>query len=214
MENSHLARLPPELRDHIYDAALQSRETILLGSKKTQEVILPSTDWTTPIAISLLLACRQIQEEATKRLYGSNTFSIVHNQGDVSCEDNLQRFLTRIGGTNAKSLRSMRVSYTLTQGTIFNGEFRHHMMKLRRAVLQIPDCAVKVDLSFIDIYKSLLITVRLDLQNLGGEDDNDRWIGKFETSVASSMEESVEVQDSMRFLRSHLRECRRDLWRI
>ena len=212
MDNSPFARLPPELRDHIYDAALQFPENVVL-SKERDRGVAPDGK-TSRIALNLLLTCRQIQEESVQRLYAVNTFSIVHNQGDASCEDILKQFVNGIGRTNAKALQSIRVSYTLTQGTIFSGQFRHHMKKVRQIALRIPDCAIKIDLSFFDIYKSILFQVQLDLQTLDTKSDKDSWIGKLKTSVASSVEESEEVQESMRFLKGHLRECRRDLERI
>jgi hypothetical protein len=214
MDNSPFATLPPELRDVIYDAALQFPDDVVLSELRREggNGLYSETD-TTQVSLNILLLCRQISEEATKRLYASNTFAVVQNKVDASCDEVLSKFITSIGETNAESLQSIRVSYTLTQGTIFNGQFRSHLRRLRDVVRQIPHCQMKVDLSFFDIYKTILLQVPLNLQTLNAPGTGDAWIGKFETSVTATEEETPEVQESIVFLKRHLRGCRRDLER-
>ena len=211
MDDSPFTKLPPELRDAIYDAALQFPEDVILSDLRREGGSGLYSETKAQIPLNLLLACQQIGKESTKRLYAANTFAVVQNRGDASCDEILNKFIQSIGSTNAGSLQSIRVSYTLTQGTIFNGQFRQHLRKLRDIVRVIPQCSTKIDLSFFDIYKSILFQVQLDLQSLNVPSSGDAWMGKFETSVASALEESAEVQESMEFLKGHLRECRRDL---
>lgn len=211
MDGSPFAQLPTELRDSIWDAALQFPEDVILSDLRREGGSGLYGETKAQIPLSLLLACRQISKEAIKRLYAANTFAMVQNRGDASCDEILNKFIHSIGSTNAESLRSIRVSYTLTQGTIFNGQFRQHLRKLRDIVKSIPQCSTKIDLSFFDIYKSILFQVQLDLQILNTPSSGDAWMGRFETSVASALEESPEVQESMDFLKGHLRDCRRDL---
>ena len=214
MNNSPFARLPPELRDSIYDTALQFPDDVVLSELRREGGNgLYSESDTKQVSLNILLLCRQISEEAAKRLYSGNTFAVVQNKVDAYCDEVLNKFISSIGSTNAESLQSIRVSYTLTQGTIFNGQFRSHLRKLRDVVREIPHCQIKVDLSFFDIYKTILLQVPLNLQILNTPGTGDAWIGKFETSVTATEEDTPEVQESIVFLKRHLRECRRDLER-
>lgn len=212
MDDSPFAKLPPELRDHIYDAALRFSDDVVLSELRREGGSgLYSESDTKQVSLGILLLCQQITKEATKRLYAINTFAVVQNKVDASCDEVLSKFIHSIGKTNAESLQSIRVSYTLTQGTIFNGQFRSHLRRLRDVVRRIPHCLMKVDLSFFDIYKTILLQVPLNLQILNTLGTGDAWIGKFETSVTASEEESPEVQESIVFLKRHLRDCRKDL---
>lgn len=213
MDDSPFAKLPPELRDQIYDSTLRFPDDVVLSELRREGGSGLYREMNAKVSLDLLLTCRQIGEEATKRLYAANTFAVVQNKVDASCDEVLSKFIQRIGKTNAESMQSIRVSYTLTQGTIFNGQFRQHLRKLLSIVRLIPHCSVTVDLSFFDIYKTILFQVPLDLQVLNTFRSGDAWIGKIETSVTSTPEESPDVQDSMTFLRGHLRECRRDIER-
>ena len=213
MNDSPFAKLPPELRDHIYDAALQFPEDIILSELRREGGSGLYSETNAQISLGLLLTCRQVSKEATRRLYAANTFGVVQNKVDASCDEILYKFIQSIGQANAESLQSIRVSYTLTQGTIFNGQFRQHLRKLLDIVRIIPHCSTKVDLSFFDIYKSILFQVSLDLQSLNSPGSGDAWIGKFGTSNPAALEESLDLQESMEFLKGHLRECRRDVER-
>ena len=213
MDNSPFARLPPELRDHIYDAALQFPEDVILSELRREGGVGLYHESKAEISLNLLLTCRQIAKEAVRRLYATNTFTIVQNKGDASCDEILQKFINSIGAVNVESLQSIRISYTLTQGTLLNGQFKAHLRQLRDLVKLIPSCSVKVDLSYIDIYKSILFQAQLDLQSLSLPGTGDAWIGKIGTSVGPAQEDSPDVLESVEFLRSHLRGCRRDIER-
>lgn len=68
MDHSPFARLPAELRNHIYDLALVDAGRIEVNRNL-------STHWNPP---PLLQACRQLRNEASPVYYGNNTFTIEH----------------------------------------------------------------------------------------------------------------------------------------
>lgn len=211
MNRSTLAQLPPELRDAIYDAVLCFPDDKVDLKDRGHESLarLPQDNTTRHIRLGLLLACRQVHDEAVKRLYAVNTFAITQTASDAPCEEIVDGFITAIGSTNASTIGNFQFSYTLSQGTFGNGQFRRSLRKIRLISQRIPQCTVKVLLTFLDVYKSIAIRAKLDLQDRVDQ-PGDAWIEEFEPITSASMENSDEVQDSMDFLRRHLRECKQD----
>ena len=212
MDRSTFATLPPELRDSIYDFVLQfPHDRVDLKDRghgpSAGSILINASSYT---RLGLLLACRQLHDEAVKRLYAANTFAITQNASDAPCEEIADAFITLIGESNAAEINLFQFSYTLSQGTFGNGQFRRSLRKIREIALRIPNCTVKVLLTFLDVYKSIAIRAQLDLQTRLREPGN-AWIEMLEPITSASMENSDEVQDSMEFLGRHLRECKQDL---
>lgn len=212
MENSPLAMLPPELRDHIYDIVLQFPDNIVhLEARRFGNLTVSSPQTGTKEArLGVLLACRLMGSEGAKRLYATNTFSVTQHASDSPCEDTMEKFLSSIGDSNAAAIKEIRFMYTMSQGTFGNGQFRRSIRRAHQVAQRISGAACKVFLTFLDVYKSIAIKVRMDLKD-GLAQAGDAWIEEFEPITSSETVDSVEVRDSMEFLRSQLRECRKDL---
>lgn len=97
MDSSPFARLPPELRNHIYFLAL-------VNSDQTQVKRRISKFWKAP---SLLQTCSQIRTEALPIHYGNNTFTIIH----WDALEAIEIWLRAIGPNARGFLRKVHMGY-------------------------------------------------------------------------------------------------------
>jgi hypothetical protein len=207
MDHSRFGNLPPELRDYIYDLALHfPNNEVLLKHVNDHDMFTPPQQTNCGNCLNLLLTCRQVHDEGVKRLYATNTFLSNQTSPDPSGAAAFEDFIDQIGPNNADDLQAIQFSYTLTHGTLGNGEFRPTLKRVKRIAQRVPSCAVKVCFTFLDIYKSIAIRVRLNMQ-CDFSDDGDGWVEIFEPSAP----EFGEVDESIRFLRRHLNEWKQDL---
>ncbi|KAK4550180.1 hypothetical protein LTR36_003147 [Oleoguttula mirabilis] len=111
MENSPLARLPPELRNRIYELALKSDRPFTLVFKHMlgQE---PSAQQRHPTGLAR--TCKALRKEATQLFYAINAFEIQTDESpdyiSTTCcylVRNVRAFVDMIGASNACALRSI-----------------------------------------------------------------------------------------------------------
>lgn len=212
MDNSPLARLSLELRELIYDFALlpfPDNEIRIETIQHSSAGTLSSDNVPKSLHLSLLQVCRQVHQEAIRRFYGQNVFMIPPTIEGTPCYERLATFISTIGNKNAADLREIHLTSTLSPGMFGNGKFRRSLKSVKETAECIPRCAVKILLTFLDVYKSIAIRVQLDLRVKPNE-PGDGWIEVCEP-IAASTENANEVRDSINFLRGHLRECKQDL---
>ena len=110
MERSPFMSLPLELRNRIYELALQ-HETRLKITWPTRRRI----DQLVPVRkdcgrFALLVTCRQIREECTQVLYSVNIFELRLSAKHYDPMFHvLNRFLNSIGDKNKQALRTIHV---------------------------------------------------------------------------------------------------------
>lgn len=215
MEHSRLAKLPQELRDHIYDLVLHFVDnTVHLEDRQFGGFgATPNPSRPKNVRVNILLTCKQMSSEVAKRLYATNIFSITQHAMDSPCEDMMEIFLASIGHSNATAIKEMRFMYTMSQGTFGNGQFRRALRRVHRVAQMVTGATCKVFLTFLDVYKSIAIKVKLDLKD-GLLLPDDGWIEEFEPITSASTVDSTDLQESMGFLKNHLRECKRDIGSI
>lgn len=107
MDQSPLQKLPPELRNRIYELALLERLPIAVSTHG------PNEKATTP----LLQTCRQIRVEASAIYYSGNTFDILPNYKETdasaictSAYDALAKWLENMPLEARNALRRIRIS--------------------------------------------------------------------------------------------------------
>ncbi|KAK3054256.1 hypothetical protein LTR09_004524 [Extremus antarcticus] len=201
MDNSPLARLPQELRDYVYDLALSFDNNEVHIEAVRHDSVSPHANY-----VSVL-----VYREAVQRVYAENAFCFLPAVEGTPCEEGLANFISSIGAKNAAYLREVRLSSTLSPGMFGNGNFRRSLKKTKQTAELVPACAIKVLLTFLDVYKSIAIRVQLNLQAIKPNRAHDGWIEVLEPITSASLQDTPEARDSMDFLRSHLREYREDL---
>lgn len=212
MENSILARLPSELRETIYDFTLSfSNREISINTVRHNSADPQFRDNIADLSrLSLLQLCRQVYREAIKRIYAENVFIFPSASNDSTpCNERLATFVSAIGDKNAANLREIHLAYTLLPGMFGKSNFRRSLKSIKETAQHIPSCVVKVMLTFFEVHKSIAIRVQLDLsakRNNAGDD----WIELCDP-IAAPSDSSQEIKDSMDFLRSQLRECKKDI---
>ncbi len=212
MDNSPLARLPQELRDYVYDLALSFDNNEVHIEAVRHDSVSPHANYVSVLVrLGLLLSCRQVYREAVQRVYAENAFCFLPAVEGTPCEEGLANFISSIGAKNAAYLREVRLSSTLSPGMFGNGNFRRSLKKTKQTAELVPACAIKVLLTFLDVYKSIAIRVQLNLQAIKPNRAHDGWIEVLEPITSASLQDTPEARDSMDFLRSHLREYREDL---
>ncbi|EME78977.1 uncharacterized protein MYCFIDRAFT_79889 [Pseudocercospora fijiensis CIRAD86] len=109
MDKSPMGKLPPELRNKIYELVLVKSRPIYVKScletDPNRAVICTSNSERPELA--LLRTCKQIQQEATSILYHDNVFTFTSQNGDSALA--FENFIKLIGSSSAASLRSCRV---------------------------------------------------------------------------------------------------------
>ncbi|SMR51394.1 unnamed protein product [Zymoseptoria tritici ST99CH_1E4] len=76
MEDSRLGRLPPELRNIIFELVLTIEEAIVITARSAHYKIRRPTFAGVKDPLALLRVCKQANIECTKILYGTNTFNV------------------------------------------------------------------------------------------------------------------------------------------
>lgn len=207
MEKSPLRQLPAELRLVIFDYVLPFGHEVRIES-----IASLSTTKGLPYLsrLGLLQVCRQVNREAVKLVYATSIIFTPAAEGTPSHEC-LEKFITSIGDINAADLREVRLASTLSPGMFGNGNLRRSLMKTKEIAERIPSCAVKVLLTFLDVYKSIAIRVQLNLRARNLKAPGDEWIEILEPITKTEGENLKEVQDSMDFLKDQLSEYKQDL---
>ncbi|USW51627.1 hypothetical protein Slin15195_G049460 [Septoria linicola] len=96
-----LERLPRELRDLIYEAALISAE-VMVDASKNRGAFVPG----------LLQTCKQIRAEATKLFYAKNHFRVITPQHAMFTSMN---WLKSLSTRNRKQLRTVTVRFVISK---------------------------------------------------------------------------------------------------
>ncbi|KAK5124311.1 hypothetical protein LTR85_002014 [Meristemomyces frigidus] len=108
MDNSPLARLPPELRNDIYELALTHDRPYIIPTEQRRRSGLSGR--------GLMRTCRTVRAETTLLFYASNDFVFkcdsYYSLGPKShkCVKEFQAFAGTIGEANAAALRSVSFS--------------------------------------------------------------------------------------------------------
>lgn len=111
-QQSPFLRLPPELRNRIYEDLLVSEEVVGVTS-------LGYHQWTPP---SLLHTCHQIRSEASKLYYAANIFQICSrwHQDRLEGAFEMQEWLHALCKPQQDMLRRIRIDWT-------NNSFQDHL---------------------------------------------------------------------------------------
>jgi len=152
MDNSPLSKLPPELRNFIYELALHQDKPFNLHWSPTQSVREAAWSHSPKQALALTATCHRIRSECSKLFYATNTF--VLDCPDVGLEFDPARyervlvdFIELIGMQNAATTRSV----------VFN--IRKHFIYDEKLYRDIPE-AVDVLKSWMKKVVRLRLTVR------------------------------------------------------
>lgn len=103
MQNSLLAKLPPELRNDIFKEVLVSREPIYVYQPNDLHF---EDRWTAP---ALPQVCQQLRQEAMSIYYGLNVFKIPGHGDQADSVRSLCAWLTLLGTQVASFLRIVRL---------------------------------------------------------------------------------------------------------
>ena len=176
MDRSPLAKLAPELRNRIYEIVLKSEKPLKIslpvrGHKRSTR----NSSRKLPTLLSLVATCREVRDEALQMLYASNEFEIqTDHHAHLHQATTFEKFVEQIGTTNAKALRSVRLSQfemaTMSGRRRFE-ETLKSLMRVRAVAKLVPRCDVKVQCRLGEIssgrYSNPTGLVQLDLQDLG-----------------------------------------------
>ncbi|KAK5725081.1 hypothetical protein LTR17_013280 [Elasticomyces elasticus] len=133
MADSLFARLSPEMRNIIYEFALQQSEPIMVRwhddrDDHPEDVASSSVDkYTTALAQT----CRQIGKECGTMFYAINKFQFDSSTDSIPKTTIVNRFLDTIGGENAKAMRFMSVDLG-----IYRSVLAHFLIHALQEILQ------------------------------------------------------------------------------
>ena len=172
MDYSPFARLPRELRDHVYDLVLLSPQPIpIIRNDEDHFIVLDTPHKST----ALTQTCQQIRQESTKRLYAINAFSIKRYWAAQAAAD-LHYFLDSVGENNIAALQSVEIETRhgiRATGHNVSVAFIEPMKQMRWTGVRAQRCAITVNLCFIvpiGREKFTCETIVLDVQDL-----TERW---------------------------------------
>lgn len=134
MENSPLSRLPPELRNYIYELTLIERNDIKINKPRTCHN--PSRVWKPP---PLLQTCGQLRTEALPVYYSNNKFVVVENFWSEPVT--LEAWLGTIGAEARRCVRSIRpfLLHTFATLELAKGQSRWCKGHLRTEDVAVPN---------------------------------------------------------------------------
>lgn len=116
MDRSPLRRLPPEIRNRIYQLVLVQPGGIFICATPTFEDAIwggleqtPPPMSAPPFMLSLLYTCKQVYQESIGMVYSMNTYTVaIWNWTKVSPITGFQDFIQRIGKQNSQALRHIK----------------------------------------------------------------------------------------------------------
>lgn len=83
MDSSLLARLPPEIRNHIYEYALQARSPLTTNLMRNQETFRPlPTSFARKSSLALTKTSKQVRHESLRMFYALNGFEVRMDEHD------------------------------------------------------------------------------------------------------------------------------------
>lgn len=152
MAYSLFARLPPELRNAVYEVVLIQPKPIALLIRNINGVRgAQQRDKTGTSSIGLLFTCRLIHTESLPVFYGSNTFELLANQ--ETAPQALRNFVDNTTVlSNLRLLKQLQVNI----GTLFTNqrsdctevELVSVLSAAQRLTILLPHCNVRVDFTF------------------------------------------------------------------
>ena len=166
MDGSPFGKLPPELRNRVYELVLANNEvfeitTTAFGPDFARPRSTPQYVKMHPVAMTV--TCKKMRAECTQLFYSGNTFSFsftadpcYHGPQNHSKRELwiFSRFRKAIGTLNAAALRSIIIKFP--EVSIYNGvdaqqtaARMHTTIKvLRSSGFKIPHCVVKATLKY------------------------------------------------------------------
>ncbi|KAK5698215.1 hypothetical protein LTR97_007176 [Elasticomyces elasticus] len=136
MADSLFARLSPEMRNIIYEFALQQHEPIVVRwyddlDDHPEDVVSNTVD---KFTTALTKTCRQISKECGTMFYAINDFQFDSSVDSMSKTRIAKRFLGIIGGENAKAMRFMIVDVGL-----YHSVLAHFLIHALQEILQFSE---------------------------------------------------------------------------
>lgn len=105
MDHSPLARLPPELRNKIYEIALTQEKPVA----RFHPYISRARDHCTH-RLALTRTCKQIHAESSQLFYSCNTFKLIAQSSDGKALTCLDSLVSRLGEANTAAMRRLQIN--------------------------------------------------------------------------------------------------------
>ncbi|KAK1058127.1 hypothetical protein LTR74_013656 [Friedmanniomyces endolithicus] len=128
MESSPLLKLPPELRNYIYELTFTNPPIELTWTTHDGSVPRPEPHSNRRLGLALTATCKQVKQECGRMLYADNDFVISCRLGksgyskyDTGYADIVRRFIATVGFGNALAVRTLTL--TLTQARMDMRQF-------------------------------------------------------------------------------------------
>ena len=134
MNASPLTRLPPELRNRIYELALTSEQPLrVLGSKHAaNRDLCISLHQEQHNVVALMMTCNAIRSESAQLCCALNTFELTTSEQTVNL--NLHDFAKAIGEANSRALRSLVLNIGESYGRSWNWTHKRVLPYLRSMI--------------------------------------------------------------------------------
>jgi len=119
---SPLARLPPELRNRVYESALPHDTTIATFWLPNQNQFKPSSFPPLsgrPSPFALTLTSKQLRSESLQLFYAVNNFQVDFERDGQQILPGLQAFLERVGSANAVALTGLTIGIGLLKPSVY-----------------------------------------------------------------------------------------------
>ena len=153
MDQSPLARLPPEIRNQIYELALHQPKGCMIEARRSTSkpgLQFKLAYWSTisdPTALTR--TCKHIRRECVQMFYVINTFHVFIKDGCLTSDIGSQ-FFEGMGEANSAALREFVLNIPpQAENTLICNPYKFfHLLKdLRKLPESHPGCAIRIQIS-------------------------------------------------------------------